>query len=235
MVTCNGLQMYAYSMKWQKEFDYFSSGYNKYGFFNLSFLKNCYSAMYLFYAIFCTNSARRLSSRDISRRQSPIYSRVFPLGIRYFPSRLTNMTNVCSGRLISQSLVPSDSIPGVTLNSFIAADTSSGRSILNSLDDAVSDSPSHLAMDVTDVPCIINDSIVIKNTRLNINLACSTPGDIRAYVANIIGTAPRSPTQLIYTRALNVNLRKAANDTNTATGRAISIINTPRHNPGHII
>src|SRR5690606_32699330 len=93
---------------------------------------------------------------------------------------------------------------------------------------------SHLATNGSDVPCTINETKVQKNTMLNISLALgksATSGNM----AKIIGTAPRNPTQDIYTLSLVGIFGKGNKHKKTVIGREKNIIKKLIIKPGIII
>jgi hypothetical protein len=75
---------------------------------------------------------------------------------------------------------------------------------------------------------------VQKKTILNINRACGTPST-SGIMANIIGTAPRNPTQEIYTLSLLSIFRNGSKHKNTVSGREKNIIEKLIIRPGIII
>src|SRR5690606_469198 len=75
----------------------------------------------------------------------------------------------------------------------------------------------HRATVVSVVPCNNTDDTEIKNTILNIVCACVTPAS-SGYVAKMIGTAPRNPTQDMNTFFLKLIRRTKMKDMNTAVG-----------------
>ena len=118
-----------------------------------------------------------------------------PFGIKNDVPRLTIITRVCSGNLKLASVSPPASISGVTSISTIADFISSGSSTPKAVASSgvLSSTPKSRAIVVTVIPCTTSESIVIKNTMLNIVCACET-SYVKRYVAKTIGTAPRKPT-----------------------------------------
>ncbi|CZU85764.1 Uncharacterised protein [Enterobacter hormaechei] len=86
----------------------------------------------------------------------------------------------------------------------------------------------------SDVPWNSNDTSTTKKATLKNRRALSSPAII-GNTARIIGTAPRSPTQLINIRSRRLNPRNGSSPANTDSGRAKKIIQADKSSAGTAI